>query len=345
MSGAVTERDNQPGGPRAPTAPAEPGQGQRRTGTGADQQAVSQRREDPRAHPPRANAQPDAAGRKGDSGKRPRAAPGRRPRGATAKRPRGAPGKDEKRDERARNAKQYAPDPDTPRTSLALLWAAITLAVLLTGSVVLGIWLAVIAALAAAQTARTWKRAARPPLPLAAAVGCAVAVVGGAFGVVPGAVLALVGVAGAAAWAANAGADPARTALAAALPTAAALPLVLLRAADGIVPGLVLLAYVSVYDTAAFIMGTGARWRPTGPVAGILCIGSVTVAVAAVFPQFKGASPWELGVLAAALTPFGPWVTNRIIGADHVRLPALRRLDSLVVVGPVWALAAAVLLS
>jgi hypothetical protein len=122
-------------------------------------------------------------------------------------------------------------------------------------------------------------------------------------------------------------------------------PLVLLRSTDGIVAALVLLAFVSVYDSAAYVMGTGTKWRWVGPVAGMLWIGSVTVAVAAIFPQFKGVSPWELGVLAAVLTPLGPVVADRIVGHPHARVPGLRRLDSLVVVGPVWAIAAALLVS
>jgi hypothetical protein len=100
-----------------------------------------------------------------------------------------------------------------------------------------------------------------------------------------------------------------------------------------------------VYDAAAFVMGTDARWRWEGPIAGMACIGTVTLAVAAIFPQFKGQTPWELGVLAAVVAPIGPFVAGRLLGRgrDRTRLPAVRRLDSLVVLGPAWAIAAAVL--
>jgi hypothetical protein len=61
-------------------------------------------------------------------------------------------------------------------------------------------------------------------------------------------------------------------------------------------------------------------------------------------PPFSGASPWLLGLLAAALAPFGPLVGTLLLGEREARAPALRRLDSLLVLGPVWAAAALVLL-
>jgi NhaP-type Na+/H+ or K+/H+ antiporter len=80
-----------------------------------------------------------------------------------------------------------------------------------------------------------------------------------------------------------------------------------------------------------------------GPAAGVACIGSITVGVAAVFPQFKGSSAWVLGALAAVLAPVGPVAATSLLGDRRARAPALRRLDSLVALGPVWALTAAAL--
>jgi hypothetical protein len=41
----------------------------------------------------------------------------------------------------------------------------------------------------------------------------------------------------------------------------------------------------------------------------------------------------------------GPYVAPRIIGAPRARVPAVRRLDSLLVLGPIWAGAAIALVS
>ena len=215
---------------------------------------------------------------------------------------------------------------------------------LFAGSVLMAMWMAVVAALAAVQAARSWKHhASRHPAPLAAGTGAAVVVLGAGFGIPGIAVGALAGVAAAAAWASQESADVALTVACVVVPALAAVPPVLLRSTDGLVPAFVLLTCVGVYDAGAHVMGTGSRWRWLGPVSGMLCIASVTLAVAALFPQFKGASPLELGVLAAVLAPCGPLVADRIVGTNTARRPALRRLDSLIVVGPVWALAAAML--
>jgi hypothetical protein len=44
------------------------------------------------------------------------------------------------------------------------------------------------------------------------------------------------------------------------------------------------------------------------------------------------------------LAPFGPLAASVILGDRDARAPALRRLDSLLLLGPVWAWLAAVLL-
>ena len=245
------------------------------------------------------------------------------------------------------------PDLAGPKVVLGIVWAAITGVTLLTSSVLLGMWMALIAGLAGVQAARSWKRHPdRRPHPPAAGVGALVAVVGACFGVVGFAAGAFVGVVVTAVWATLAatqrkgdqasGADVLLTLACMALPAAAAASPVLLRS-HGLVPALVLIVYALVHDASAFLIGAGARRPWEGPLAGVASIASVTLAVAAIFPQFKGASPWMLGVLAALLTPLGPVVASLVVGSRRARIPALRRLDSLMVLGPIWALAASAL--
>jgi hypothetical protein len=66
----------------------------------------------------------------------------------------------------------------------------------------------------------------------------------------------------------------------------------------------------------------------------------VTMLVAALGLQFRGATTWELGGLAAILAPLGPAAATFLLGDRKGPAPALRRLDSLVVLGPVWAVVA-----
>ncbi|HEY2428515.1 MAG TPA: hypothetical protein VGI06_06265, partial [Acidimicrobiales bacterium] len=103
---------------------------------------------------------------------------------------------------------------------------------------------------------------------------------------------------------------------------------------------LVLLVYALVYDAAAWVVGTDARYAWIGPAAGSASILSATVAVAAI-TQFKGGDAWVLGGLAAVLAPLGAGAASLILGDRRSPVPALRRLDSLVLLGPVWAVTAA----
>jgi hypothetical protein len=123
---------------------------------------------------------------------------------------------------------------------------------------------------------------------------------------------------------------------------------VLLREAAGLVPALVLLAYAMAYDAGTYVVGSGAVSAWEGPAAGIAAMGTVTLTVAALFvPPFSGASPWLLGALAAVLAPIGPMIGLALCGNGDdrkVRLPALRRLDSLLVLGPLWSVAAVLML-
>ncbi|HXZ62154.1 MAG TPA: hypothetical protein VEG62_05370, partial [Acidimicrobiales bacterium] len=82
------------------------------------------------------------------------------------------------------------------------------------------------------------------------------------------------------------------------------------------------------------------RHRWLGPLAGVACIVPVTMLVAALGRQFRGAATWELGVLAAALLPLGPAAATLLLGDRHGPAPALRRLDSLILLGPVWSVVA-----
>jgi hypothetical protein len=248
--------------------------------------------------------------------------------------------------------------PDGPQVTLGILWAGITLFAAVKGPVWSALWLAPAAALAAASTLRTWShpaarsdskaRAALARTPVVAGAASAAIVLAAAVDVwaaLSVAVLVIVGVvlAEVQGHAGSAGVPgPVRRALAVLLPAAAASGLVLARA-QGMTEGIALVAVISVYDSAAYLMGTGARFAVEGPIAGMLSIGALTLFLAAV-PPFDGNTPWILGGMAAVLAPLGPILARRLIGDQSARVPALRRLDSLILLGPAWAAATALLL-
>jgi len=108
--------------------------------------------------------------------------------------------------------------------------------------------------------------------------------------------------------------------------------------------GLTLVAVVCAYDFACWVNGSR---RGAGGVAGIgaglLTVGVAAVFVAAVFdPPFSGARPWVMFGLLGVLCPAGVMLAGRVAGSE--RLPALRRIDSLVLAGPAWVAGVSLLL-
>ena len=242
---------------------------------------------------------------------------------------------------------------DVPHVRLGLAWAGLTTGAAVAGRGVLAPWLAAAAAVAAAQVARARRREGPRPAPGVAAIAAAglpLAAIAGAdvlTGAVVGAVL-LVLAAGLVQAAAGGRGRPVGDigfTLLAALPVGLAAAGPVLVRGLGLTETLVLLAFVWAYDAGAFIVGTGAGSEWEGPVAGTICILPVTLVVAAVLVHpFDGVSAWLLGALAAAAAPFGQAVAGIIAGDSRGNVSALRRLDSLLIAGPLWAWAAALLL-
>ncbi len=233
------------------------------------------------------------------------------------------------------------PDADGPIIRFGAAWALVTFIAAGAGVIALAVWYALIAAVAALQACGSWrKRPRQPVIPLAAA-GAALLPLTAAvsLSVMAGTVVALV--IACLFWRPDAQRSAPALTLIVALPIglAAASPVLVRRL--GLVEVVVLLSLIGVYDASAFLVGTGATRRWEGPAAGIAFMFAVTLAAAAVFvPPFGGVSAWLLGALAAALAPLGPIAGLKLLGDAKARAPALKRLDSLLVLGPLWTAAA-----
>lgn len=226
-------------------------------------------------------------------------------------------------------------DSNGPHVRLGILWAAVVMVALVISPVVLAVIAAVVAGLAATQTSWTWPAAERPLPAGAGALGVLfplIALAGGWAVVVTAAVL------GAAAFvvAKRSTLHPTRTAVLGVVLGLAGASLVLARGL-GFTEGLVLFLTIACYDASAYVVGTGAQNPWEGPAAGAASIGALTLAVAALFAGvFGGPSPWILGVAVAVLAPVGTYAASALCGPERKRTPALRRLDSLIIAGPVW---------
>ena len=134
----------------------------------------------------------------------------------------------------------------------------------------------------------------------------------------------------------------------AALPLLAAIPLGLAAASPvllqrlGTAAGLFLLVLVAAYDAGDFIVGTGSVTTWEGPAAGVASIAVVGFGMTVLAPQpllEDGAA--SLAILVALLAPLGPPVASVLIGDGTSPARFVRRLDSLLVVGPFAAYAIA----
>ncbi len=232
-----------------------------------------------------------------------------------------------------------------PHGRLGLLWAAATVGVTVAGPRWLAGWLALAAMVAATQTAGVWRRRGERPLPVVAA-GIAVALpIAASFASVNAAAINGVIVVGLLVvfvtrlvWPSPAPVRDMALTLAIAVPIGLAAASAVLLRHQGILPALLLLGFAAVYDASAYLIGTDASSAWDGPVAGVAAFIPLTIFAVVIFiPPFSGVEPLVLGLLAAILAPIGPVVGSALLGDATAEAPGLRRLDSLLVLGPIWA--------
>jgi hypothetical protein len=101
--------------------------------------------------------------------------------------------------------------------------------------------------------------------------------------------------------------------------------------------GLVLL--VSAYDSGDFVIGSGSRRRWEGPAVGMIAVMVMTFTISTLrLPPFVLPQALYLGGMAAVMCPIGQMVASAVLPDAAVRAPAVRRLDSLMVLAPLWPL-------
>ena len=232
-------------------------------------------------------------------------------------------------------------DNTRPHGRIGLAWAVVAFAATIAGPPWIAAWLGLSAFVGASQAAGTRRTMETHPPPWLAAlvsVGPPVAAVFGALYVVwvVGAVVAVAILIRTFAHRASAHNVALALAIGAATGSAAA-AVALTREVDASA-AVYLLACACVYDAGAYLVGTGASAAWEGPLAGVVALIPVTILGAVVLvPPFPSGTPLALGLLAAVLAPLGPLVGTALLGRQDADAPGLRRLDSLILLGPAWA--------
>lgn len=226
---------------------------------------------------------------------------------------------------------------DGPRIRLGIAYGLAAAVLTIVGGAALAIGAAAVGATAATQTARSWG-ALRPVRYLAFVGGALIPLtaLGGRLGIAAGVVATLVA---ALVLAGPGGGDLSVVGRVALMPivcgVAAGAPVAL--RSDGLAGVAVLLACALLYDATVFVMGADAKWRWEGVVPGLVGIVAVMLFAAAVLvPPFRGGAPWIFGGLALVTLPAGAVVGSVLRGPEPRPVPALRRIDSLLVFAPAW---------
>ena len=101
---------------------------------------------------------------------------------------------------------------------------------------------------------------------------------------------------------------------------------------------IILVLFVMVYDASDYVIGSGAQNGFEGPIAGALFIAAVSGVLAVTnVPPFRGVDIWTFSMLTALVCPAGQILASAMLPTGSVRAPALRRLDSWLIIAPAWA--------
>lgn len=236
-------------------------------------------------------------------------------------------------------------DIDGPKVRLGILWFVLAAAALAVGPLPAAIVYGGAAAIAAAQTARCWrKRRQRPNASVAAgtaglmAAGACFGAGGAGLAILAGVALAFVAATGDRRSPNPTIVDVGWTLQCALPPGVAAMSMVLLARLDQ-GSAIALLLLVSAYETGDYLVGSGARNPYEGPAAGASAIVVITFIVSTLpISALDFGQAWLFGGLVVLLAPLGQLAASAILPSAKSPASSLRRLDSLLLCAPVWVL-------
>jgi hypothetical protein len=239
-------------------------------------------------------------------------------------------------------------DIDGPRVRLGVGWFLLALVGVFLGPVTAALVYGAAAGWAARQVVRAWGSiawqadvaAGLGAVPVVAALGGTRALIAALAVAVVGAVVAACAPGGERLSGRGGRAAALGILLLSIVPAAGAASMVLVRG-DSRAAAVVLLLLVSAYEMGDFVVGSGASNPVEGPLAGIttaLLVG-VPLVLLLVNP-FDDAGAALLG-FAAAACPLGQLAASALLPDAGASAPALRRIDTLLVLGPLWAAASA----
>ncbi|MFN0027341.1 MAG: hypothetical protein ACKV2O_09215 [Acidimicrobiales bacterium] len=238
---------------------------------------------------------------------------------------------------------QAVPDIDGPRVRLGLVWFVFASVGLAFGPWTGALVLAPVAAVGAVQAGAALRKAGGRAQPLVAG-GVAAAVVVAGVGpssrvvgltVLVGVVASLISGLHVGGFDLTSASSTVRAWLGVAL--AAAAPVVLARFEPAL--AVLVLLLVCSYDAGDFLVGSAASTVVEGPLAGTVAVIAVGCGALALHPSsLSSYRLWPAVVLTALACPIGQVLGSATLPRAGAFAPGLRRLDSLMLTGPLWLL-------
>lgn len=104
----------------------------------------------------------------------------------------------------------------------------------------------------------------------------------------------------------------------------------------------ILFVFACAYEMGDYLVGSGSSNAFEGPLAGgaAVVVTGFPLALLLIEP-FDVMGVWTLGVFAACC-PVGQWIASAVLPSPGAHAPALRRMDTLLLLAPLWAIAVGV---
>lgn len=234
-------------------------------------------------------------------------------------------------------------DVQGPKVRLGILWFLLIIGSLVYGTPALAVVYGCASTLAAYQLSRAWIELDEHPSLLIATIGAAAIPSAAVVGPAPAGV-AVMGTTVLAVFAATATPGSREHYIhtvgltvrcSVFVGVAAAAPILAYEVHPG--AGALLLLFVSGYETGDYLVGTGSANSFEGPIAGAAAVGVFGFAAwVANLPPFDRAVVPALTGMAILLCPLGQLMGSALLPRADTPASAVRRLDSLLVLGVVW---------
>ncbi|MCP3991671.1 MAG: hypothetical protein GY724_21545 [Actinomycetia bacterium] len=123
------------------------------------------------------------------------------------------------------------------------------------------------------------------------------------------------------------------------LPVAIAAASIAAMAEFGTGAAIALITLVSAYEVGDFLVGSGSSNAVEGPISGLVSLGVALFILWIVAPApFTSSSVLLFGALVGVCCPLGQILGSALLPRGNAWAPALRRLDSYLLSGPLWLL-------